>query len=141
MKKLAITMTLFGLAALTAVGQQSTAVNTSRSNVKNNMHVLQGPGGKVLCTSTTAGKTAPCTAGEVAQLNKALASTNAAADRRIHEPITVIREVSLAKDGSLMCTTVSGKVPCSSTHLPGLKQADSRVNSELEQVDAPASQK
>ena len=136
MRKFAITLTLFGVAALTAVGQQSTAINTSRSNVKNNIRVLPGPDGKPKCTSTAAGKTVPCGASEVASLNKALAGmifTKTGAS---------VKSVALAKDGSLMCTTISGTVPCNSTHLPDLKQADSRVNSELEQNQAaPASQK
>ena len=40
----------------------------------------------------------------------------------------------LEKDGSLMCTTGSGMSPCTATHLTDLKQAYSRVNSELEQA-------
>ena len=105
MRKFAITLTLFGVAALTAVGQQSTAINTSRSNVKNNIRVLPGPDGKPKCTSTAAGKTVPCGASEVASLNKALAGmifTKTGAS---------VKSVALAKDGSLMCTTISGTVP------------------------------
>jgi len=135
MRKIAIALTLIGFAALTAVGQQSTSTNTSRSNVKNNIKIFPDPNGKIHCTLTTAGKTAPCTASELAKLNAALSS-----GQKAGTPSSSVKTVALAKDGSLMCTTGSGTVPCTSSHLTDLTPAYSRVNSELEQAtqDVPA---
>jgi hypothetical protein len=131
MKKLAMALAFLGLTALTASGQQqSTAVNTSRSNVKNNSPVV-GPEGKVWCGTSPAGKTQACTASQVAQLNKALGEM---VFSKGGTPKTSVKSIALAKDGSLMCTTSSGAVPCAATHLPDLKQADARVNNELEQA-------
>jgi len=130
MRKFAIALTIFGLAALTAAGQQTSAVNISRSNIKNNIQVVPGPNGKVLCTSSAAGKTAPCTASEVASLNSALSAHYKGIKGGI--PANSVKSIALAKDGSLMCVTASGTAPCTSTHLPDLKQADARVNSELD---------
>lgn len=107
----------FGLAAVTAMGQQSTTINTSRSNVKNNSPVV-GPEGHVWCGTSSAGKPQACTSSQVAQLNTALGKLTK------QEPTTSIKSIALAKDGSLTCTTASGTVPCTAAHLPDLKAAD-----------------
>jgi hypothetical protein len=70
-------LAFFGLAALTAMGQQTDRVNTSRSNVKNNLpQVVSGPFGKVWCATPPAGKPAACTPSQVAQLSTALAKNS-----------------------------------------------------------------
>ena len=138
MNKFAIALALFGFAVLMATGQQSTATNTSRSNVKNNIQVVTGPDGKVHCTSTPAsGKAADCNASQMAQLNKALAGF-IDFSKGGKPKNSGVKSITQAKDGSLMCTTASSTSPCTSTHLPDLKQADARVNSELENA-TPAS--
>ena len=138
MRHFAIALAFFSLAALTATGQQTSGVNVRRSNIKNNIQVLPGPDGKVHCTFSVSGKTAACTASEIAQLNAALAKGSAVPGAAK----TGVKSVALAKDGSLMCTTGSGTGPCTATHLTDLKQADSRVNSEPEQATGdPAPQK
>jgi sugar lactone lactonase YvrE len=135
MKHAAVALAFFGFAAVTAMGQQSTAVNTSRSNVKNNLQV--GPEGHVWCGTSPSSKPQACTAIQVAQLNKALAGM-----KTVKGPTSGINSIALAKDGSLMCASSSGTVPCTSKHLPDLKEADARVNSELENVTGtPATQK
>ena len=130
MKQLAITLTLFSVAALTAVGQQSTSTNTSRSNVKNNIEVVPGPGGKARCTSSASGKAAPCTASEVASLNAALSARYKVIKGGI--PANSVKSNVVAKDGTLMCVTASGTASCTSANLTDLKQADARVNSKLD---------
>jgi hypothetical protein len=138
MKRLAMALAFFGLAALTAIGQQSTAINTSRSNVKNNSPMV-GPEGKVWCGTSSARKPLACTAGQVAQLNTALVKMM---DLNKGKSTTSLKSIALAKDGSLMCTTGSGTGPCTATHLPDLKAADAKVNSELENATGnPAPQK
>lgn len=128
MKKAALILTLFGLGAMTALGQQSNSYNSSRSNIKNNIEV--GPDGKVHCTVTTGGKPLPCGSTQIASFNAGLKASTG----------STVKSVALAKDGSLTCTTATGVVPCSTTHLKDLKQAESRVNSELEQVQASPAQ-
>jgi len=59
-----------------AMGQAANVVNSSRSNIKNNLAVSQGPDGKTHCT--VANK--PCAKEDVDKLNAALAGRNAAAD-------------------------------------------------------------
>jgi hypothetical protein len=118
MKRLALSLALMCAVALPTLAQaapsgptpkppvpkplQSSAVNTSRSNIKNNLVIDQGPDGKLRCVSN--GK--PCTEAQV----KALEVTTG------KPPWGAL---SLAKDGSLMC----GKKPCTAAHLPALKRA------------------
>jgi len=89
--------------------------------------------GKVKCTSSLSGKTAACNGSHIAQLNKALAGASNSG----------VKSLALAKDGSLMCATSSGTGPCTAAHLPDLKRANARVNSETEKANqtAPASRK
>ena len=115
-------------------GQSSGVVNSSRSNIKNNITVFPDPGGKGLhCTFSVSGKAVPCTASEIAKLNAALTKGNAAPGAAK----TGVNSIALAKDGSLMCTTSSGTGPCTGTHLTDLKQA-ARANNELEQATGDA---
>jgi len=114
------------VAAVAAMGQQTSGVNTSRSNVKNNLKVVQGPGGKVRCTVSDK----DCTKEQVEQLSKALAGKNAAdAQRRMHDKWTTseavsITTVALGPDGSLVCGTKDGKTSsCTAAHLGTLNSA------------------
>jgi hypothetical protein len=127
MKRLAIALAFLSLSALTALAQEK-VVNSGRSNIKNNLGVVSGPDGKVWCSSPVSSKPAPCTESQVARLDKALANSGA----KERSKNSSIKNVALAKDGSLMCLTSSGTGPCTAAHLPELKQADARVNNELE---------
>jgi len=102
-------------------GTKCAAVNTSRSNVKNNIQVLPGPDGKVRCTSSASGKSAPCADGEIARLNKALSGhivfTKGGA------PAGNVASITQAKDGSLSCTTSTGTGPCTAAHVTALNNA------------------
>ncbi len=130
MKTFAFTLAFFGVAVLTAMGQQSTAVNTSRSNIKNNLVIGQGPDGKPRCT--VADK--PCTKDQVTQLNAALPGMKTV--KSGPDPRSV-KSISLAKDGSLTCETSAGTTPCTAAHITDLKAGAARVNSELENRSAP----
>jgi hypothetical protein len=130
MKTIAFALMFFGVAVLTAMGQQSSTVNTSRSNVKNNLVIGPGPDGKTHCT--VADK--PCTKDQVTQLNAALPGMKTV--KSGPDPRSV-KSISLAKDGSLMCETAAGTIPCTTTHITDLKAAAARVNSELENRSAP----
>lgn len=135
MRRSAITLAYFGLAALTVVAQQANTVNSSRSNIKNNIEVGPGPDGKVLhCTFSISGKTAPCTAVEIASLNVALAKSSAAPGAAK----TAVKSIALAKDGSLMCTSSSETGPCNAAHLHDLKQASEVHSNELEPATGAA---
>jgi hypothetical protein len=117
-----------------AVEGQSTGINTSRSNVKNNIQVLPGPDGRPHCTFSVAGKAEPCTATEIAQFNAALAKSSAAPGAAK----TAVKSIALAKDGSLMCTTSSETGPCTAAHLHDLKQASEVHSNELEPATGAA---
>ena len=126
MRKLAMALAFFGLAALTAMGQQTDRVNTSRSNVKNNLpQVVSGPFGKVWCATPPAGKPAACTPSQVAQLSTALAKNSDAKAT----PKTSVKSVAL-KDGSLTCTTSSETVSCTSAHIADLNQGARAVTTQ-----------
>jgi hypothetical protein len=136
MKRLLIAMVVFCVGTLAVMGQQSSGVNSSRSNIKNNFH--QGPDGKVRCTvSGTA-----CTKDQVEQFNTALTSKNAAADRSVVKGFeekqgrpreqaaafntsqSGIKSIVLAPDGSLTCVTNDGKQqPCTAAHVADLNNA------------------
>jgi len=130
MKTFAFALTFFGVAVLTAMGQQSSATNTSRSNVKNNLVIGPGKDGKTHCT--VAGT--PCTKDQVTQLNAALPGMKTV--KSGPDPRSV-KSISLAKDGSLMCETAAGTIPCTAAHTTDLNAAAARVNSELEQRSPP----
>src|SRR5271157_515370 len=125
MKIFAFPFTFFGLAVLTAMGQAANVVNSSRSNIKNNLVIGQAPDGKPRCT--VADK--PCTKDQVTQLNAALPGMKTV--KSGPDPRSV-KSISLAKDGSLTCETASGTTPCTAAHITDLKAAAARVNSELE---------
>src|ERR1035438_2495700 len=122
MKTFAFALTFFGVAVLTAMGQQESTVNTSRSNVKNNLVIGPGPDGKPRCT--VADK--PCTKDQVTQLNAALPGMKIV--KSGPDPRSV-KSISLEKDGSLTCETAAGTTPCTAAHLTDLKAAAARVNS------------
>ena len=120
MKSLALSLLVMCFVALPTMGQaapsgptpkptpppklfQASAVNSSRSNIKNNLVIDPGPGGTLHCTAY--GK--PCTQAQV----KALAASYIDQNPR--------QSIALAKDGSLLC----GTAPCTTKHLPALKAA------------------
>jgi hypothetical protein len=139
MKRLLIAMVVFCVGTLAVMGQQSSGVNSSRSNIKNNLPVFsQGPDGKVRCTVSGTG----CTKDQVEQLNTALTSKNAAADRAVVKGFedkqerpreqaaalstskSGIKSIALAPDGSLACVTNDGKQqPCTAAHVADLNNA------------------
>jgi hypothetical protein len=90
---------------------QASAVNTSRSNIKNNLVINPGPDGTLYCTAY--GK--PCTQAQV----KALAAAAGKDGGSSTESLT------LAKDGR---TFLCGTAPCTTKHLAALKAAVARVN-------------
>lgn len=131
MRTFAFALTFFGVAVLTAMGQASNVVNSSRSNIKNNVVISQGPDGKTHCI--VADKA--CTKDQVTQLNAALPGMKTV--KSGPDPRSV-KSISLAKDGSLMCETAAGTIPCTAAHITDLKAAAARVNKELENRSAPA---
>lgn len=108
MRRCVVSMTVLSLAVVAIVAGQTTTVNNSRSNIKNNISVTAGPGGKVLCES--AGK--PCTEQHVQMLSKIYWDQKKS-----------VKALTLAPDGSLNC---DGK-PCAASHLPDLKTAAAAV--------------
>jgi hypothetical protein len=129
MKRALIAMLVFCVGTLTVMGQQSTAANTSRSNVKNNSPVFfQGPDGKARCTVSGAA----CTKAQLEQFNTTLTTTNAAADQAkkgtsghtTTKSNVKTNAVRLAPDGSLLCETNDGKTqPCTAAHIADLNNA------------------
>ena len=103
------------------VEAQATVINSSRSNIRNNITVVQGPDGKVRCTSAVFGPTTACSARELTQLNTAFAGLIDSSKGGTSKSSSV-KGVTQAKDGSLMCATASGTVPCGAAHLPDLTQ-------------------
>jgi hypothetical protein len=99
---------------------QSTAVNSSRSNIKNNLNIVSGATGEVRCTSSASGKTAVCTESEVALLNKELARSR---PTKVSTGDVGVESVALAKDGVLMCATSSRTGPCTAAHIADLNTA------------------
>ncbi|MGA3018188.1 MAG: hypothetical protein ABSF62_13795 [Bryobacteraceae bacterium] len=130
MRTFAFTLAFLVVAVLTAMGQSANVVNSSRSNIKNNFVIAQGPDGKTHCT--VADK--PCTKDQVTQLNAALPGMKTV--KSGPDPRSV-KSISLAKDGSLVCETAAGTVPCTAAHITDLKAAATRVNNELENRSAP----
>jgi hypothetical protein len=88
---------------LPPVQNQSTVINSSRSNIKNNLHIVQGSGGTLNCTAD--GK--PCTQDQAKALAAALGKQSA------------IKSLTIAKDGSLMCNGTH----CTAAHIPDLDSA------------------
>jgi hypothetical protein len=129
---LAITLGL----ALTAMGQkkpppggggdptvqQSSAVNTSRSNIKNNFKVVEVPPGKVRCVVTGEKIAKDCTKDQVDLLNKAL-TTSAQKEQATSAQRTgkfkAKPQLSLAPNGSLLCD----KKPCTAGDLSDVNKA------------------
>ena len=128
MKRALIATLVFCVGTLAVMGQQSTAVNSSRSNIKNNSPVFsQGPDGKARCTvSGTA-----CIKAQLEQFNTTLTTTNAAADQaKKTSSYTTTKSnvktnaVRLGPDGSLLCETNDGKTqPCTAAHIADLNNA------------------
>jgi hypothetical protein len=85
------------------VQDQSTTVNSSRSNIKNNLKVVQGPGGTLNCTANDKS----CTQDQVKALAAALGKQSA------------IKSLTIAKDGSLLCNGTH----CTAAHIPDLDSA------------------
>ena len=128
MKRALIAMLVFCVGTLAVMGQQSTAVNSSRSNIKNNSPVFsQGPDGKARCTVSGAA----CTKAQLEQFNTTLTTTNAAADQaKKTSSYTTTKSnvktnaVRLGPDGSLLCETNDGKTqPCTAAHIADLNNA------------------
>jgi hypothetical protein len=141
---LAITLGL----ALTAMGQkkpppppQASAVNTSRSNIKNNINVVEVPPGKVQCVVTGEKIAKDCTKDQVDLLNKALTAQEARVNSELEnatqkEQATSAQrksklkakpQLSLAPNGSLLCD----KKPCTAGDLSDVNKA------AMEGVDDP----
>lgn len=123
---LAITLGL----ALTAMGQkkppppQSSAVNTSRSNIKNNRNikVVEDPPGTVRCVVTGEKIAKDCTKDQVDLLNKALttsAQKEQATSAQRTNKFTAKPQLSLAPNGSLLCD----KKPCTAGDLSDVNKA------------------
>jgi len=120
----------FGLIAIVAfcvatpvlMGQAANVVNTSRSNIKNNLSVSQGPDKKARCTVSDV----PCTKEDVAKLNTALAGKQT---RTVHAkanlpPASDVKSVVLLPDGTLSCVTNEGKQQaCTTEHVTDLNKA------------------
>ena len=118
MKRLALALVMTCVVAQTAMGQnQSTTVNTSRSNIKNNLKIVPGPNGKFTCTAN--GKM--CT---LTQVNELAAAASVQSTSKSKSNVKAIG-LTLAKDNStLLC---DGK-PCTTAHLADLNAAASAVN-------------
>jgi hypothetical protein len=151
---LAITLGL----ALTAMGQQSSGVNTSRSNIKNNLNikVVEGPPGKVRCIVTGEKIAKDCTKDQVDLLNKALTTSvqkgTAADDARVSVELENAQggttpseaqrtskskakppQLSLAPNGSLLCD----KKPCTAANLADVNNAAAAMKADLTRGDKP----
>jgi hypothetical protein len=124
-KRVLIAMMVLCVETPLAMGQSANVVNSSRSNIKNNLTVSQGTDGKTHCT--VANK--PCAKEDVEKLNAALASRNAAADQAAAKAAggatkSGVKSVALAPDGSLTCVTIDGKKqPCAAAHVVELNNA------------------
>jgi hypothetical protein len=138
MKRLALSLALMCAVALPTLAQaapsgptpkptppphldQSTAVNSSRSNIKNNLivetpsptrsgvnipnnlQIVQGSGGTLRCTAGGM----PCTQDQAKALAAALGKQSA------------IKSLTIAKDGSLLCNGTH----CTAAHIPDLDSA------------------
>jgi hypothetical protein len=115
-KRILIALVACCVATPLAMGQAANVVNSSRSNIKNNLTVSQGPDGKTRCT--VANK--PCAKEDVTKLNAALAGRNAAAGGK---DSSGVKSVALAPDGSLTCVATEGKKqPCTAAHIADLNK-------------------
>jgi hypothetical protein len=107
MKRAAVSAAIFCVAAVAA--QQSSTVNNSRSNIKNNIAFSQGRDGKLKC-SDAEGK--PCTEEQVKQLSATFNTGKSG-----------IKNLALAgPDGSVKCEMMDGK-PCAAAQLPELNRS------------------
>lgn len=124
MKRVLIALVACCVATPLAMGQAAGVVNSSRSNIKNNLTVSQGPDGKTHCTVASK----PCAKEDVEKLNAALASRNAAAGPAAAKAAgsknnSDIKSVVLAPDGSLTCVATEGKKqPCTAAHIADLNK-------------------
>lgn len=118
----------FGLIVIVALsieapllmGQAAGIVNTSRSNIKNNLSVSQGPDKKTHCVASNV----PCTKEDVAKLNAALASGQARTAHAKNYVPAGINSVVLSPDGSLSCVNNDGKQQvCTTEHIADLNKA------------------
>jgi len=141
MKRVVNAIVVLGVGTWAVMGQQSSALNTSRSNTKNNIPVFsQDKDGKARCM--VAG--VPCTKAHLDQVNTALAAMNAAADEAAKgtsgkEPPkqassytttkSNVKTSGLATDGSILCETTDGKTqPCTAAHVADLNKAARAVS-------------
>ena len=134
MKRLALSLALMCAVALPTLAQAApsgpspkptppphedgaSATNGSRSNIKNNFVIVQGPGGTLHCTAD--GK--PCTQAQVKALAAAYSDESTVTRRQDWA------RLSLAKDGT---TLLCGTAPCTAAHLPALKTASRAVSTK-----------
>ena len=104
------------------MGQAANVVNSSRSNIKNNLSVSQGPDKKAHCTVANV----PCTKEDIAKLNTALAGEQAriAHAKTNLPPAGDVKFITLSPDGSLWCVTHDGKQQaCTTEHIADLNKA------------------
>jgi hypothetical protein len=103
------------------MGQAANVVNSSRSNIKNNLTVSVGPDKKTRCTVSDK----PCSKEDVDWLNTVLAGNVRIAQGK---SASGVRWVVLAPDGSLMCVNTEGKqMACTASHLADLNSAVAAV--------------
>jgi len=119
MKPMALSVALLCVTALAVIGHQAAnVVNSSRSNIKNNLElpvISQGPDGKVQCKVADVA----CTKDQVEQLSKACATYNTTKGHS-----KSLKGVALAPNGSLTCVGYdSRQAPCTAVHLADLNNA------------------
>jgi hypothetical protein len=102
------------------MGQAANVVNSSRSNIKNNLTVLVGPDKKARCVVSDK----PCSKDDVEKLNTALAAGQKQKDQTKGDVAGGLKSVALAPDGSLTCVSNEGKqMACTASHLADLSGA------------------
>ncbi len=114
MKCLGIALALVCLTAIPAVGQ-STAINNSKSNIKNNIIITPRGDGNWQCMAAGV----PCTASEVGALNAAFAAGASPGDDGI-------AEVTFVAAGIMQCRN-RHNTPCSSSHTASLNNVAASI--------------
>src|ERR1039458_4325652 len=117
MKQIGLAVALLCVTALAVIGHQAAnVVNSSRSNIKDNLTVVsQDPDGKVHCKVANLA----CTKDQVEQLSKACATYNTTKGHG-----KGLKGVALAPNGSLTCVAYDGKQgPCTAAHIADLNNA------------------
>ena len=96
------------------VAASRSAVNNSRSNIKNNIAVAQNPNGTLKCTSGDR----LCSKDEVKTLLDA-ANNASARERFLKDTRSTVAGLEIAPDGSVKCTASDG-ITCTPAHIAQL---------------------